>query len=98
MSDEFFLDTNLSVYSLDERFPDKQETPQYLIATVLEMRRGAVSLQVAQELIIVIRHKFEIPLSLEDLNEYFERILEPLCIVHFSTSLYREALSVQLET
>ena len=64
MSDEFFLDTNLSVYSLDERFPDKQERSQYLIATVLEMRRGAVSLQVAQELIIVVRHKFEITLSL----------------------------------
>ena len=56
MSNEFFLDTNLSVYSLDERFPNKQERSQYLIATVLEMRRGAVSLQVAQELIIVVRH------------------------------------------
>ena len=66
MSNEFFLDTNLSVYSFDERFPNKQERSQYLIATVLEMRRGAVSLQVAQELIIVVRHKFEIPLSLEE--------------------------------
>lgn len=98
MSAEFFLDTNLFVYSFDERFPDKQERSQDLIATALETRRGVISWQVVQEFINVARHKFEAPLSLDELNEYIDRVLEPLCVVHSSASLYRKALGVQLET
>lgn len=98
MSAEFFLDTNILVYSFDQRFPHKQTRARELISRALTDRTGIISWQVVQEFINVARHKFATPLSLEELTTYLDQVLTPLCNLHSEPAVYRQALSVQLET
>lgn len=98
MSADFFLDTNVLVYSFDRRIPEKQKRAQDLVGQALSERSGAISWQVAQEFLNVARHKFAAPLSLEESIAYLDQVLIPLCSVQSSPSLYRSALSIQLDT
>ncbi|MFO7729999.1 MAG: hypothetical protein R6V86_04450 [Spirochaetia bacterium] len=66
MSDSFFLDTNLLVYSFDSKAHEKQERAQQLIRLALE-GQGAISRQVIQEFSNVALHKFEKPMGRDDL-------------------------------
>ncbi len=98
MSAEYFIDTNILVYSFDKRFPEKQCRAQALIAQALEKRNGTISWQVVQEFMNVARHKFEVPLSLEELAAYLDQVLTPLCRIHSAPGIYRQALALQLDT
>lgn len=98
MSAEFFLDTNVLVYSFDPRFPEKQRVAQRLVGDALQDRSGVISWQVVQEFLNVARHKFQQPLSLEEARTCFDQILRPLCAVQSEFAIYERALSVQLET
>lgn len=98
MSAEYFLDTNILVYSFDTDAPTKQATAQDLIATALRRGCGSISWQVVQEFINVARHKWETPLSESDALEYGATTLEPLCKVFPSPTIWRLALSLQAES
>ena len=98
MSAEYFLDTNILVYSFDARFAEKQQRAQALIAEALQNKSGTISWQVVQEFINVARHRFAKPISIERMTLYFDEVLMPLYSVQSQASLYRKALSIQLET
>ena len=95
MRAEYFLDTNILVYSFDDRAPTKRDIAQTLIAQALRLGRGVVSWQVVQEFLNVARHKWEEPMTTGDANEYLSGTLEPLCSVFPSANLWRSALSLQ---
>ncbi len=97
MRDRYFLDTNILVYSFTGEFPEKQGRSIELVRSALT-GSGAVSWQVVQEFANVALHKFETPMSRDDLRDYLEEVLLPLCRVWPEESLYSEALSVGLET
>lgn len=98
MSVEYFLDTNVLVYSFDDDEPEKRDIARDLIATALRNGSGAISWQVVQEFLNVALHKWEVPMSAEDANDYLSGTLEPLCAVFPSAILWRSALSLQTQS
>lgn len=95
MPAEFFLDTNVFIYTFDRRAPDKQASARSLVERALETGKGVVSSQVVQEFLNVALQKFERPLSADEALRYLREILEPLCAVFPSFALYERAISIQ---
>lgn len=95
MSVEYFLDTNVLVYSFDETAPAKREKSRELIGAALRTGRGAISWQVVQEFLNVALHRWEQPMDAREAVEYLGATLEPLCSVFPTTTLWRSALSLQ---
>ena len=95
MSVEFFLDTNILVYTFDETSPAKQARARELVEDALENRSGVISYQVTQEFLNVATRKFVPPLSADQALRYLQQVLEPLCSVFSSNDLYRRAIDIQ---
>ena len=98
MPAEFFLDTNVFVYSFDASAPAKRARARELVRDALESGAGVVSWQVAQEFLNVALHRFERPLLPREAVEYLDGVLAPLCRVFPSADLLRDALAIQTET
>jgi predicted nucleic acid-binding protein len=98
MSAEYFLDTNVLIYSFDENAPAKRDIARKLIANALRRSSGFVSWQVVQEFLNVALHKWEKPMSAGDASDYLSGTLEPLCAVFPSSTLWRTALSLQAQS
>jgi predicted nucleic acid-binding protein len=97
MSDRYFLDTNIIVYTFDSASPVKQERAKALVRAALE-GAGRISWQVIQEFCNAAIRKFRKPMSSDDLRRYQDGVLFPLCTVWPDETLYREALAAGLET
>ncbi len=95
MSAEFFLDTNILVYSFAEDEPDKCGRARALIEEALASGAGAISWQVVQEFLNVSLHKWERPLSTRQAATYLDNTLRPLCRVFPSVDLWHSALRIQ---
>ena len=98
MSAKFFLDTNIFVYSFDRAEPVKQKKTLALIGEAIEDRNGVISYQIVQEFVNVASRKFAVPLKADDLSLYLREVLLPLCEIHSSSALLREALRTSTET
>jgi predicted nucleic acid-binding protein len=90
MSAEFFLDTNILVYSFDTDNLAKQTIARRLI----DRRDWFVSWQVVQEFSSVALHRFKVPLKQEDLGDYIWLRLWPACRVFPSEEVFQHALSI----
>jgi|SRR6056297_311517 len=97
MNDNFFLDTNIFVYNFDNKNTFKQKRAKQLTRTAL-VEGGIISWQVIQEFANVALHKFEKPMNRDDLRDYIQTALLPLCAVWPGEAIYHEALTVGLET
>jgi len=95
MSDKYFLDTNVFVYSFDPDAPQKQIIAKKLIQSALADGNGLISYQVVQEFLNVATRKFVKPLSLTDCQEYLQTVLNPLCSVFVTIELYQMALKMR---
>ena len=95
MSDRFFLDTNVFLYSFDRNAPAKSKRATQLIKTALDTRKGAVSYQVVQEFFNVALTRFASPLKTEEAEQYFATVFRPLLSIHSSPALYLEALHIK---
>lgn len=95
MSDRFFLDTNIFVYSFDQSASDKAKKAAQLIRTALTTQKGIVSYQVVQEFFNVALRRFSRPMQLPDAQQYLATVFRPLLTVHSSPALYAEALGLQ---
>lgn len=94
----FFIDTNILVYSFDKNMPQKQQSAQGIIRYALQTQRGIISTQVVQEFINLALRKFVPPLSSNDVRQYLQTVLLPLCRHFPSISFYDQTLSIQVET
>ncbi|HXW56610.1 MAG TPA: PIN domain-containing protein [Candidatus Cybelea sp.] len=92
MSDRFFLDTNIFVYSFDRSVPQKADRASKLIRQAIEARTGIVSYQVVQEFFNVALRRFAQPMSGAEAEQYLSTTFRPLLAVHSSHGLYGEAL------
>jgi predicted nucleic acid-binding protein len=95
MSDRFFLDTNIFVYSFDENVPDKARRALDLIRRALKTGKGIVSYQVVQEFFNVALKRFASPMTTTDAEAYLNTVFRPLLVTHSSHGLYAEALRVK---
>jgi len=89
-----FLDTNIFVYSFDDRDKRKQQRARSLIVDALSSNDGLISFQVVQEFISVATRKFATPLTAQDCGRYLDEVLAPMCEVFPSIALYHQALDV----
>lgn len=92
MSAEFFLDTNVFVYSFDDQTPGKARRSQELIEQALVEGRGCISWQVVQEFLNVALRKWERPMSMDSAGVYLQQTLAPLCRILPSPRLWDDAL------
>lgn len=98
MSDKYFLDTNVFVYSFDNSAPDKKARALALIRSALDNGSGVISTQVIQEFLNVALSKFAVPMTVEDGKTYVRLVLNPLCEVYPDLSLYETCLDIKAET
>lgn len=94
MSDRYFLDTNIFIYTFDPRTPEKQSICRELIVDALATQNGLISCQVVQEFLNVATRKFKQPLSDKDCLRYLASVLGPLCEIFPSIQLYRDAIEI----
>lgn len=92
MSAEFFLDTNVLVYSFDQQTPGKAGKSRELIERALVEGRGCISWQVVHEFLNVALRRWERPMSMESARVYLQQTLVPLCRVLPNSRLWDEAL------
>ncbi len=92
MSDRFFLDTNIFVYSFDQAAPVKARRATQLIREALTTQKGVISYQVVQEFFNVALKRFSQPMQAADAGQYLSAVFRPLLAVHSSQALYAEAL------
>ena len=59
MSDRFFVDTNLLVYSRDASEPEKQQKAMKWMTRIWHDKSGRLSYQVLQEFYITVTHKLD---------------------------------------
>jgi len=95
MSDRFFLDTNIFVYSFDRSAPMKARKAAELIRLGLTTQKGIVSYQVVQEFFNVALRRFSQPMQASEAEHYLRTVFQPLLSVHSSQALYAEALHLQ---
>ena len=67
MSDKAFVDTNILVYTVDGRFPDKRQISLDLIANLQANKNLVTSTQVLQEFYNVTTHKLKLdPIQMQN--------------------------------
>ena len=98
MSAEYFLDTNVVVYSFDKSAPAKREKSVNLIAEGCAKVRVQSVGRWCRSFLNVALHKWKRPMSPGDAMGYMGTTLEPLCAVFPSASLWRSALSIQIQS
>ncbi len=98
MSDRFFLDTNIFVYSFDRSAPAKARKATQLIRDALTTQKGVISYQVVQEFFNVALRRFSQPMQPADAGQYLIAVFRPLLAVHSSQVLYAEALVLQAQS
>jgi predicted nucleic acid-binding protein len=98
MPADYFLDTNVFVYSFDATAPKKRARARELIKDALESASGVISSQVAQEFLNVALHRFQRPLTPREGAEYLDQVLVPLCRVFPTPELLRDAVAIHAET
>ena len=98
MSDRFFLDTNIFVYSFDQRSAAKAPRAKQLIREALTTQKGVISYQVVQEFFNVALKRFSQPMHAADAEQYLSTVFRPLLVVHSSQALYAEALHLHAQS
>ncbi len=94
MSDKYFIDTNIFIYSFDTENQKKRDTARNLIADSLENSTGIISYQVIQEFLNAATRRFATPLTFIDAQRYLNIVLEPLCEVFSSLELFHQCLEI----
>lgn len=92
MSVRFFLDTNVFVYSFDQKASQKSARACELIRQAVRSRDGIISYQIVQEFLNVALRRFADPMTAAEAEQYLAITLRPLMAVQSSAALYLEAL------
>ena len=95
MSDKYFLDTNVIVYSFDSVERGKASVAEDLVTRGVTSGLGIISYQVVQEFINVSLRRFRAAMTVTELELYFFKILLPMMRVPSSTEIFLEALRLQ---
>lgn len=94
MSDKYFLDTNVLIYTFDDGNPGKRDRARALVSGALAEARGVISYQVVQEFLNAALRKFAKPLTPADAERYLTVVLEPLCAVFGGVELFHQAIDI----
>ena len=93
MSADDFLDSNVLVYSVDTRFPEKRQRAMELVTRSVNEATGCISFQVLQETLNVLIGRLGTPV--DRLRVLMDDVLFPLWQVYPSAPLYQSAITLQ---
>lgn len=94
MNGRYFLDTNIIIYSYDDRDERKQKIAKNLIVKGINNNLASISYQVVQEFINVVTKKFEQPLSWSDCKLFIDRSLSLMWDVNPDNQLIHTAMDI----
>jgi|SRR5580692_1320650 predicted nucleic acid-binding protein len=95
MSDKYFLDTDIFIYSFDLANPRKAQIAEELVTRGVGSKAAVISYQVVQEFINVSLRRFKAPITVAELEIYFSKVLLPMMTITSSSGLFLEALRLQ---
>lgn len=98
MKDNYFIDTNIFVYSFDGDENKKREKAKEIIKNALDNGRGFISIQVIQEFYNVATKKFKVPLAIHAAKEYLEKVFMQLNVVYPSYNFISTGLDISTAT
>jgi predicted nucleic acid-binding protein len=94
MNDNFFIDTNIFVYSVLPGEVQKRVHALDLIDRAISTGKGVISYQVVQEFLNVAIRRYAQPMSIAECEKYLSTVFRSLLAVHSSQSLYIHALNL----
>jgi len=94
MSDRFFLDTNILVYAIDPSYAVKHAVSLKWVTIAHETGNGLLSYQVVQEWFNVVLRKAAAPLSPDEADSVYRKLIEPLWRIQSSRELLDTALDL----
>ncbi len=92
MSGKYFLDSNVLIYSFDDKDPAKAQRASELIRQAVATNEGVISYQVVQEFFNFALRRAAYPMTTREAEEYLDRVLRRLLSIYSSPALYVEAL------
>lgn len=98
MRDNYFIDTNIFVYSFDFSENKKREKAKEIIRHALSSGYGFISMQVVQEFYNVAMKKFKVPLEIVAAKEYLEKVFMQLNVVYPGSDFIATGLDISATT
>jgi predicted nucleic acid-binding protein len=95
MSDKYFLDTNIIVYSVDQTAPLKRRRARELVTEGTTSKLGVISYQVVQEFVNVALRKFQSVVAQTDMDQFMQGVLFPMMSIPSSPWLFLDALRLR---
>ncbi len=95
MSAEYFIDTNIFIYQLEQQDDRKAELAKNLIQQGIAEGTACISFQIVQECLNVILHKAKIVLTEDETQKYLPSILAPLYQLQPNIQTYSTALNLR---
>jgi predicted nucleic acid-binding protein len=89
MSDKYFVDTNILVYTQDLAAGDKCSRAQALTSELWELGKGVISTQVLQELYGALRRKLKSPMTALQAAEILRDYSEWEVVINNRESIFR---------
>lgn len=93
MSGNFFLDSDVFLYLLDDAAPIKRQQADDLVREALETGSGRISYQVVQETVNVITRKLNA--TREQADRLLDDVMAPMWRVNQTRALIRQGLDLQ---
>jgi len=96
MKDNYFIDTNIFIYSFDQQETVKRDIAKEMIKKALIDGKGFISSQVIQEFFNVATKKFESPLSVLEAKDFMENVFKLLNVVQPNFDFISKGLDVSV--
>lgn len=96
LTGQFFIDTNVLIYTFDDTAPKKRDAARKIVAEGLRSGRGVISTQVIQEFLNVALRKFAPPMSPSDARRYLHKVLPPMC-QHYPSAQFYDSATMLME-
>ena len=98
MNANYFIDTNVFVYSFNLNNQDKRGKAKSIIKNALSDGRGYISIQVVQEFFNVATKKFKSPMPVLAAKEYLKKVFMQLNVVYSSAGFISTGLDLAATT
>ena len=95
MSGKSFLDTNIFIYTYDNRDPIKQSIADNLVRSLVVEGEAVISYQVIQEFFNWALVKGPVKMPHDEVQRFLTTTFRPLTVVPSSTALVSDAIRIQ---
>ncbi len=95
MKDKVFIDKNIFAYIFDKTDRVKSKNAIQLVRNNFANKNSVISYRVIQEFINVALNKFKKTLSKQEIIEFLQDVLEPMCEIYPNKELFIKGITLQ---